>query len=234
MWDLELHMRMMRSSTDAMFGFASAAMAAATEWQDHMTRTMIEPEPVAAPVFDPMSPMSWWSAFLPGSSVPLPFAPSAPNFTSPLFQFASLMQAWPQSTAWSNPWTKTDPWTSMSLAFNPYAQSTPAAGFGVADMMQASMAWRQMWPAFTWTVYQLPMTAMIMSAGVPHSVASPAAKASAATLDAVDAAREQASRVFSAYRSDGGHASAQILEWPGMKMLAMLPWVAPFLPQMHG
>lgn len=56
---------------------------------------------------------------------------------------------------------------------------------------------------------------MMMSAGLPFAVASPSAKAGTAAMDAADAARQQMENMYSAYRSDGGHAAAQI---------ATLPW----------
>jgi hypothetical protein len=67
----------------------------------------------------------------------------------------------------------------------------------------------------TWAYMQMPLTAMLMSSGMPYSVASPSAKASTAAMDAADAARQQLDKVYSAYRSDGGHAAAQ---------LVILPW----------
>ncbi len=72
-------------------------------------------------------------------------------------------------------------------------------------------------PPMPWSLCQMPMTAMFISAGIPYAVAAPAARASAAALDAADAARLQAIKAldaYSAYRSDGGHASAQIITWP--------------------
>ena len=56
---------------------------------------------------------------------------------------------------------------------------------------------------------------MIMSAGMPYKVASPSAKASTAAMDAAHAAHQQMDKIYSAYRSDGGHAAAQIV---------MMPW----------
>ena len=71
------------------------------------------------------------------------------------------------------------------------------------------------WPVMTWAYMQTPLTAMFMSSGMPYTVAAPSAKASTCAMDAADAAREQMEKVYSAYRSDGGHAAAQ---------LVMLPW----------
>lgn len=108
-------------------------------------------------------------------------------------------------------------------AFTPNSTATPgwgaqgwsapgwgAPGWGAMDaaawpsMMQAFWAW----PSSPWALYQTPLTAMMMSAGMPYTVALPTARASTATLDAADATRQQVLNVFSAYRSDGGHGSA--------------------------
>ena len=76
-------------------------------------------------------------------------------------------------------------------------------------MMDAFMAWR----VLPWSFYQTPLTAMMLSAGLPYTVAAPTARASTATMDAAEAAHQQIMNVFSAYRSDGGHGTAQSF-WP--------------------
>lgn len=74
-----------------------------------------------------------------------------------------------------------------------------------------------------------PMAMMMISFGVPESVARPAADANAAALDATRIASEAIDRAFSAYRSEGGHASAQVIG--GRKLMtAFLPFSGlPFL-----
>ena len=223
MWDFDLQVRFLKSSNDAWFGFAAATVAAASEWQGQVIRTVTETKPENG--VDLFNPMTWWPAFIPKPGTQMPFAAGLSGFSTAPNPFMPAMPGWPTA----NPWAAADPWQAMSLMFTSFAQPPPAQGFGFPPAMTMFGTWPQMWQPFSWTMYQLPITAMMMANGMPHSIASPAAKASTSTLDAFDAAREQASRVFSAYRSEGGHAAAQILDWPGMKMLAMLPWVAPFL-----
>ncbi len=108
------------------------------------------------------------------------------------------------------------------MASNPFAAAFqfPSKAFDAShwnttmtDMMK--IYWSM--PAMPWTLYQAPMTAMFVSAGMPYAIAAPAARASAAAMDAADAARLQTIQAFdaySSYRSDGGHASAQVIMWP--------------------
>jgi hypothetical protein len=228
-WDFDLHLRFLKSSGDAWAGFAAASLAAAAEWQDQTMRTISEhrSEPAAQPAM--FNPMMWWTAFLPGQNMESPHRAASADFAMPFFGFQPAVPAW----AGAKSWPGFDPLSMMSLAFNPFARAAPATGFGGPDIMTMMTSWPQMLPPYSWTMFQLPMTAMMMASGIPHSVASPAAKASAATLDAIDAARTQAKNVFSAYRSDGGHASAQILNWPFMAMMSVVPWVAPYMASMH-
>ena len=223
MWDFDLQARYFMSSNDAWFGFAAATAAAVSEWQDQVVRTVTETEPENAA--DLFNPMTWWPAFVPKPGTQSPLAAGLSSFGMPQNPFLPGMASWPAA----NPWAAADPCQVLSSMFNAFAQPAPAPAFGLPSAMTMFGTWPQMWQPFSWTMYQLPLTAMMMANGMPHSVASPAAQASTSTLDALDAAREQASRVFSAYRSEGGHATAQILDWPGLRLFAMLPWVAPFL-----
>ncbi len=182
------------------------------------------------------SPLLWWlapwqsamSAMVPGKGATAatanPFAAINPFFDMTPW-FAMWMRppaaSWPTlpqmmsmgnaATAWPGfngpglngpasqlPWAN---WLSM------WGQG-PAAALG-------PMAAFWPWSAMGWTVMQTPLTAMMMSAGMPYKVASPSAKASTAAMDAAHAARQQMDKMYSAYRSDGGHAAAQI---------AMMPW----------
>jgi hypothetical protein len=93
---------------------------------------------------------------------------------------------------------------SGKSALGGFPQANPAAMFGPF--------WN--WAATPWTFMQTPLTAMMMSAGLPYNVASPSAKAGTAAMDAADAAHKQMEHVFSAYRSDSGYAAAQIMSLP--------------------
>lgn len=243
MWDFDLQMRFWKSSSDAMFGFAAATVAATAEWQDRAMCAVSESAQVrtssgrAAAETSPFDPMGWWAKLLKASAAPMPFAglpyTGVADFGSPLFQFAPAVPGWQNA----NPFAAFNPFAAMTQAFSPFARPAPTTGFGMPDMMSMAQNWQKMWQPlsgtpfswtpFSWTMYQWPMTAMLMSAGMPHSVAAPTAQASTASLDAFDAAREQAERIFSAYRSDGGHASAQVSISPVNTMLAFMPWLAP-------
>ncbi len=73
-------------------------------------------------------------------------------------------------------------------------------------------------PAMSWSLYQGPMTMMLVGAGLPYAVAAPTARASAAALEAADAMRLQTIKTFSSFRTDGGHASAQIIDQPSAEV----------------
>ena len=102
----------------------------------------------------------------------------------------------------------------------------PRAMLAMLDGMMS--AWRLAGPT--------PAAAALMTAGVSHRVAWPTAKAGAAALDAAHIAARSVERAFSSYRSDGGHAVAQIIMLPEPKAVAALmpslaammlqPWLA--------
>jgi hypothetical protein len=97
----------------------------------------------------------------------------------------------------SNPWSNTS-----QAAFAPIA-----AWWGLAPFQTNPMSW--------------PMAHAMMTAGVPRSVALPAAEANVAVLDAANAASASVTQVFSSYRSEGGFAmSPQVASPRNNPMLA--------------
>ncbi len=56
-----------------------------------------------------------------------------------------------------------------------------------------------------------PMAYAMMTAGIPRSVALPAAEANMAAMDAADAASASLDHAFSSYRSENGFAVAQVV-----------------------
>ena len=121
--------------------------------------------------------------------------------------------------------------------------ATPAAPAAL-DFVRMSDAWAAS-PMFApmrawWNLFPLegnpaswPMAYAMMSAGVPRTVALPAAEANVAAMDAADAATASIDHAFSSYRSDSGFAVAQIVSpkaWLGALFLApftasfKLPW----------
>lgn len=88
-----------------------------------------------------------------------------------------------------------------------------AAAFGVPT--DTARAWQSMMVA-PWTLSPAawPSAFAMVSNGVPESVAFPAAEANVAAADAAMAVSVAVEQVFSSYRSEGGHASAQIVRLP--------------------
>ena len=66
-----------------------------------------------------------------------------------------------------------------------------------------------------------PMAFMMMSSGVPHTVAWPTAEANAAVLDAADAATQSIKKAFASYHTEGGHASSHGT-WPPTETLTLM------------
>ncbi len=230
MLDFAIQMRFFKSASDAYFEGVSTAMAAAAVWQDEALAHAGYAEAKPAPVpFNPFDPMSWWQP--PAAPKPSFFGmASAPFGTSAapwnafqwpmpfLFPWATaggfgMPSAFPNMfptsfpTAFSASFPTSFPGSTSPMMPNPWAAFDAGA---MAPMMQMM----SMWSPLSWTMWQMPITAMMMSAGMPYSVACPAARASTASLDAMDAARDQVLHVFSAYRTDGGHAAAAKSIWP--------------------
>lgn len=193
MFDFDLNARFWRSATEAMFEGAAAAFAAATTLNEHFTAppTSRRPEPVGFAMFDPMG---WFTSpnrtSLPAPSFELPYASNTVDMFNPY----AWLRAWmPTNT----PLTPCSPEQWMQL----YSEFWTNSALGMSS-------------ASPWAMWRTPLTVMMMSIGMPYAVASPAARASAASMEAADAARQQMAKAFAAYRTDGGHASAQLTPWP--------------------
>lgn len=91
----------------------------------------------------------------------------------------------------------------------PFAWAGVPASAPQAAAVNPFAAWFEMMsfrgPPTAW-----PMAFMMLTVGVPRNVAWPTAAANAAALDAVELARKSLESAFASYRTDGGHASAQI------------------------
>ena len=210
MIDFELQMRFWRNFTDAVLHSTDASFAAASIWQDQNLASGKSPG-VAAPVPAPsMTGWPWIAAFAP--------APKESALAWPQMWWLDT----PAPAAASNPFAAMMPtqMLSMMTAFMPWADTMwqAASAFGPQSpmaQMAKTMAPFWPWPDLTWTYMQTPLTAMLMSTGMPYAVASPSAKASTAAMDAADAARQQLDHVYAACNSDSGKAAMQ---------LAILPW----------
>lgn len=200
MYDAELHMRFMRSATEAWYNSMTAGWAAMEHLCDHMA----DPADRNLPLY--LNPFAWWSGLLNTQSM---MAGKPADFGSQFFQFAQpngsngLPNGFMNCLA-SEPWMKA--WANMMSPFS----------------------WAQ-----PWNFFEMSMTTLLMSTtGMPFAVASPAAKAHAASLDAADAAREGMRLVASSYRGDSGYAMAPFANWMKLALLFLAPWMAmlPSLP----
>lgn len=139
----------------------------------------------------------------------------------------------------------TDHWTKPSQDWFPATATPRPAATLVPDLVTAQVS---AWQAMMLTPWKLkpaawPMAYMMMSGGVPESVAVPTASANAAAADAVMAATQAIESATSSYRSDGGHAVAQVimLPYPAAALAAAViplasalllsPWTALLDPQ---
>ena len=206
MFDFDLQLRFWRSAMDSMMHGTQASLASAAAWQDQAAaRTSASQRPQTV-VYNPWAWMmppqndAWGGAFKIFEMNPF-LAPMLNALKTP-----------------SNPFFPTQP---AVAAWMPFGQTMTgsASGWtapGAANFFPELMASFWTWPSSPWDLYRTPLTAMMMTAGLPYDVASPSAKAGTCAMDAADAARQQMDNLFSAYRSDGGHAAAQVLT---------LPWV---------
>lgn len=121
--------------------------------------------------------------------------------------------------------------------FDPFGVTKPWAALE-REAMANMKAWWGLFP-FEGNPVSWPMAFHMMKAGVPRDVALPAAEANIAAMDAARIAQQSVARIFSAYQSDGGHASAHFTS-PLLAMSApskpqtpafnpaafMWPWIA--------
>ena len=211
MFDFDLQLRFWRSVTDVMVHGAQAALAATTALQEQM---LASEQPVASPVFAmpalplPISAMPIFAMFDPALWMG---GAASPSNTNP---FASSSFA--SNPFAANPFMNVSPWIEIFCRQSAEMMPVTATAWGSFPQPNpaAMMAPIWGWAASPWAVMQNPLTAMMMQAGFPYAVALPSAKASTAAMDAADAARQQIDNVFSAYRSDGGHAAAQFAAMP--------------------
>lgn len=109
----------------------------------------------------------------------------------------------------SDDWTATDPlsacqrWAEslMAAAFPPPPQTpmeiwqaawtSPAAAASAFAAGSSTLPSVMFWNASPWSLYQGPLMAMMLTYGVPYSVAAPTARASTCAMDAADAACAQ-------------------------------------------
>lgn len=206
--------------TDAALGYSAASTAAYAAFADQVLNfwssvlqppaakpqpaaqlwnwpvPLAPPAPVPTPQFNPFNPFDW---MLPAAPPPKPAAPLPTNPWEAMSAFAEAMSG--ALSAMSS-----TPVRPLAPAANPMA-----AWLTTLPFASAPASW--------------PMAFMMMSSGVPHTIAWPTAEANAAVLDAADAATQSIKKVFASYHGEGGHAASHGT-WPPTEMLtliAMLP-----------
>jgi hypothetical protein len=218
MLDPELQKRFASRCTDAALGYSAASTAAYAAFADQVLNfwSAVLQAPAAKP--QPSSQLWNW---------PVPMAPPAPPPPTPQFNpfnpFDWMLPAPPPPMP-PAPALPTNPWDAMSAFANAMSgtlsamSATPIRPLAPATNPMA--AWLTTLP-FASAPASWPMAFMMMSSGVPHTVAWPTAEANAAVLDAADAATQSIKKVFASYHSEGGHASSHGT-WPPTDMLTLL------------
>ncbi|MEQ1715637.1 MAG: hypothetical protein ABL907_06585 [Hyphomicrobium sp.] len=235
MYDFDLHMRFLKSATEAWFSYASASAAAVGVMNDRIHDTAA-PVSKAQPL-NPFDPFSWWTSALAATTVaPVRQPPVNPFDPFGLFSTA-LNGVSPTTPAFPNPFAAFNPFQFASFASNPFVPAGLGhlASMSPADFQQniaLANGWTNILQAWSWAMppaasgfYQMPMTAWLMSAGLPYSVAAPTAKANAASMDAAEAAREGFDRVMSHFNTKDGPAAAPVSMLPNMMMMFVTPWL---------
>jgi len=224
MVDPHLQQRFARRCADAAFGYSAASTAAYGAFADQVLNFWSS---VLQPPRRDAAPWSW----------PVPATrPPVPSF--PFMPFASMPFGWPMISP--PPAPPANPWEAMTAFTNAMTRAMSGASAGAsmgASMMRAPVgnplgnsmmgpaanpmaAWLAMFP-FSSPPSAWPMAFMLMSSGVPHSVAWPTAEANAAVMDAADAATQSIKQVMASYRTDSGHGTASSSAWPHENMLTL-------------
>ncbi len=228
MVDPHLQQRFARRCADAAFGYSAAGTAAYAAFADQVLNFW------TAVLQPPRRDAEVWSWPVPAPRSPVPAFPAMP-----LAQMAFGPFAWATAPPAPAPVLPTNPWEAMTAFTTARTKAMSGASMG-ASMMSAPVgnplgnpmlgpmlgpmanpmtAWLAMFP-FSSPPSAWPMAFMLMSSGVPHSVAWPTAEANAAVMDAADAATQSIKQVFASYRTDGGHSSSA-QAWPQADMLTL-------------
>ncbi len=221
MLDPDLQQRFASRCTDAALGYSVASTAAYAAFADQVLNfwsAVLQPPGVKP---QPASQLWNW---------PVPMAPPAPPPPTPQFNpfnpFDWMLPAPPppKPAAVALP---SNPWDAMSAFANAMSGALSAMSAtpvrSLATPTNPMAAWLTTLP-FASAPASWPMAFMMMSSGVPHTVAWPRAEANAAVLDAADAATQSIKKVFASYHTEGGHASSRGT-WPPTEMLTLMAMV---------
>lgn len=201
--------RITRSSANAATGYATAAFAAYADFASQAFGLWAQTLDAMVPKPEPRSWYRHPDKPQLGNSAANPFAwMTYAGQPAPAFA-----QFWGQ--AWAKPAL---PGMAGQPTFNPFE------------------IWLRAWP-LQGNPAAWPMAFALMGAGLSRQVAYPTAEANAAVIDVISTATEVARERFSTYRSDGGHATAQIIFQAEKTVAALMlpvganmlaPWLAAF------
>lgn len=158
--------------------------------------------------------LDFWSTALSGLATDEESEQPAPQVPVSTVEppFGMAMADW-SPFAWLDP-RRYDALTRVEPTSNPIEAFMAFAGFAPLRGSPAS-----------WGVARL-----MIDSGVPRAVAWPAAEASAAALDAADAASKGMRRVFATYHTESGHAAAIRPIAPSAMAALMMMGVASHMP----
>lgn len=184
MFDLAANSRFASAYADAVVGYSSAFVAA---WSQVAIRSVER----SASVVEAFS-----ADQIPGATAPRGTTPFSYNEQSLHPSFPAVFKA------------------SAEMFMPPSAASS---GNMFAASTELAEAWMNLWMRQSTTIgarnaFALwPSVFTMMSFGMPKDIAVPMAEANAASVEAAQAATAAFNSAFSAYRGEGGHASAHLI-----------------------
>ena len=179
---------MMKACSDASLGYTQAAFATMNAWTTQTLNVWNE-------ALEP-----WSSSNTRMTSGSTNGSPQRSNLTNP-WDPQTWLAMNPWLAAMNNPQSKTPALAPIQNPFFPFQSSS-------VSPMETWMSWWTHAPRYAASTW--PAALSMMSAGMPQSVAWPMADANRAMIDATQEAAKALDDTFSAYRSDSGHAVAQI------------------------
>jgi len=219
MLDRDLQQRFASRCTDAALGYSAASTAAYAAFADQVLNFW---SAVLQPAAQPQPASQLWNWPVPMAP---PAPPPAPQF-NPFNPFDWMLPALPPPKP-AAPALPTNPWEAMSAFADAMSGALSAMSATpvrpLAPAINPMAAWLTTLP-FASAPASWPMAFMMMSSGVPHTVAWPTAEANAAVLDAADAATQSIKQAFASYHTEGGHASTHGT-WPPTDMLTLMAMV---------
>jgi hypothetical protein len=223
-FDFALHIRFLQKATEAFFEMGQASVAATVAWQSRLHDEMTSEGWQTGNAFSAWP--VWFGDWTPAAATPSVWSgnQAAPwNVASSSFSpWQTWFEIWAPATASPIARRSTDPMQAWYAAVN--AWQSLASPNAMAAMNAGMSGWpvaatQAMWSVTPWSFYQGPLTAMMLSYGVPYAVAAPTARASTSAMDAADAACTQWRLVFG--NSDGKKGGSNLTArqmWPSFPL----------------